>query len=150
MHATSPHTPHPHHHTQVGQYANFTWQFLGLGNTSCTLDGRALSNDPLTGQCYSPLSVNVTDSSRHTLVVTLRDVCGATMRESMNYSVAEGWTAAGAEDALPPLQPLTLAKRTGDGGRTSAAAGRSLWWGRGGGGGWLAAAVLLGALLLLQ
>jgi hypothetical protein len=91
----------PSRNTQVNQLANFTWQYLGLGNTSCTIDGRPVANQPATGQCVSPLSVNVTNANRHKLVVTMRDVCGTTLRNTMNFSVAEGWTLEGADG--PPM-----------------------------------------------
>jgi hypothetical protein len=111
---------------QVGQWAEFTWQFLGLGNTTCAVDGRPVSNDPATGQCSSPLRIKVPDGQRHRLVVTFRDVCGTARDSAMNFSVTEGWTTDamadpaggaglginGAPDALmPAAAPLALPQR---------------------------------------
>jgi hypothetical protein len=141
----------------VGEWAEFTWKFLGLGNTTCTVDGRPVSNEPATGQCRSPLRFKVPDGARHQLVVTFRDVCGSTRRSAMSFSVAEGWSTdamndpggvgagmTSAPDAImPPPQrppPQRLA-----GARSGAAAGRS----RSGAGALAAAAAALAAAALL-
>lgn len=126
LNARSPKThtrPHRNHRTQVNQLANFTWQYLGLGNTSCTIDGRPVANQPATGQCVSPLSVNVTNANRHNLVVTMRDVCGTTLRNTMNFSVAEGWTLEGT-DPPPEDDGLRALPKRVDGVRSGAGARR--------------------------
>ncbi|KIZ06640.1 hypothetical protein MNEG_1308 [Monoraphidium neglectum] len=92
----------PQQSIEVGEYAEFSWQFNGLGNTTCTIDGLPEGNDPLTGQCRSPLRKKITDTRRHTLAVTLSDVCGVTRRDTMNFSVAEGWTTSAATNEMGP------------------------------------------------
>lgn len=99
----------------MGEYASFTWQYLGLGNTTCTIDGRPVFTDPHTGQCAPPLKRKITDNLRHTLVVTFTDVCGVTRRDAMNFSVAEGWSTNATSDGLPmedasaaPMMPPPL------------------------------------------
>jgi hypothetical protein len=115
----------------VGQTAEFTWQYLGLGNTTCVVDGRRVANDPDSPGlgCVSPLRQKVADGRKHRLEVTFKDVCGATRRDAITFSVADGWQAelapdleapaaaaagaAAAADAqlLPPPPPLQLAPR---------------------------------------
>lgn len=85
---------------EVGQDAVFSWRFEGLGSTTCTVDGRPFANDRATGGCVSPLRVPVRDTRRHRLELTMRDVCGATRREAMDFSVAEGWSTTATPDLL--------------------------------------------------
>ncbi|GBF90010.1 hypothetical protein Rsub_02716 [Raphidocelis subcapitata] len=85
---------------EVGQIATFTWQYLGLGNTTCKIDGRLQSNDPATGGCSSPLSYRVRDKARHTLELTLRDACGVARRETMDFSVTDGWSTTAKSDSM--------------------------------------------------
>lgn len=86
-HLPTPPAPFP----QVGSYASFDWQYTGLGNTTCTIDGKRVGTDPLTGQCTSPLRTLINDTLQHALVVTFTDVCGVTRRDYMNFSVTNGW-----------------------------------------------------------
>jgi hypothetical protein len=123
----------------VGERVEFTWQWLGLGNATCAVDGAPRGNVPdaaakglPANACASPYAVTVPDARNHTLTVTMVDVCGARRTETITFAAERPWSTdavldglAMVDSALPLQDPMML----GAGGQ-----GQFLMQGLGGGG----------------
>lgn len=104
---------------QLGSKATFEWEFSGLGNTSCEING--VSTNPATGTCRSPLIYTIATTLNQTLVVKFKDVCDVTHSASMTFGTF-GWEVnggsryeLGGKGALAPATMDSSLRRNGAG-----------------------------------
>jgi hypothetical protein len=133
---------------QLGQRAAFSWEFSGLGNATCIINGVNPSNT--TGACTSPLIYPIVTTLNQTLVVNYTDVCAVTHSIGMTFGTF-GWELQGstAVNALGGSNALALSDRGELAARRSSlnaagAVGRAVWMHVAA----AAAALVLGVLLL--
>ncbi|KAF6263474.1 hypothetical protein COO60DRAFT_411981 [Scenedesmus sp. NREL 46B-D3] len=94
----------------LGSRAAFSWEFSGLGNATCIINGVNPSN--ATGTCTSPLVYPIVTTLNQTLVVNYTDVCAVTHSIGMTFGTF-GWELQGstAMNALGGNQALALSDR---------------------------------------
>jgi hypothetical protein len=95
---------------QLGNRAAFSWEFSGLGNATCVINGVNPSNT--TGSCTSPLIYPIVTTLNQTLVVNYTDVCAMTHSIGMTFGTF-GWELQGSTvvSALGGSQALALSDR---------------------------------------
>lgn len=95
---------------QLGQRAAFSWEFSGLGNATCVINGVNPSNT--TGMCTSPLVYPIVTTLNQTLMVNYTDVCAVTHSIGMTFGTF-GWELQGSTvvSALGGSNTLALSDR---------------------------------------
>ncbi|WIA16640.1 hypothetical protein OEZ85_013303 [Tetradesmus obliquus] len=94
----------------LGQRAAFSWEFNGLGNATCIINGVNPSNT--TGMCTSPLVYPIVTTLNQTLMVNYTDVCAVTHSIGMTFGTF-GWELQGSTvvSALGGSNTLALSDR---------------------------------------
>ncbi len=116
----------------VGSTAMFTFQFSGLGNATCAVDGAPFTPDASSPFCTSPVVLPIADMASHTLAVTFTNICGVNRTAVMDYGfnstgsfVTTSKTALDVSSGFVPTPNGLALSPTGNGaeaGRAAAAA----------------------------
>lgn len=146
----------------VGEKVAFNWQWHGLGNATCAVDGRLRGNvaqaaNNAEGACTSPYTLTIPDRLNHTLSVTFSDVCGARRTETLTFGAERLWSTdavldglAMADSALPLQDPMLGSAQLLQGGGGALGGGeRAMGRGRNGAGGGAMVAGASSAALVL-